>query len=277
MGFVSNITGATAAKEAANNAANASRDAMLMSKELGQAQLDESKRQFEINTAANAPVLEAQLATLKQTQQQGKEYYDYFTNTFKPIETGLAADATNFSTKAYAEGQASKAAADVGVASENQRQQTARALAATGINPNSGKALSLQKDADFRTAAVRAGAMTSAREKADALGWAKRMDVTSLGRNLASNSVNSYNTSTSAGNSFVGNQAAPGQAYMQGMVQSGNTQMAGQGQYVNTLTGIMQSTADQYGATMGAIGSIAGAATGASMMPTPTPAPAPAK
>ena len=73
----------------------ASNQATATGKALGDAQLEENKRQFDINTAANAPVLEAQRAILESAKNQGDEYYAYQKNTFRPIEQSLADEASS--------------------------------------------------------------------------------------------------------------------------------------------------------------------------------------
>ena len=56
--------------------ANASAHAADLGKQLGDAQLAEAKRQYEINRSIAEPVVAAQLGLMNQTNSQGADYYD---------------------------------------------------------------------------------------------------------------------------------------------------------------------------------------------------------
>lgn len=221
------------AEDASNNATSAAATAAAKGEVLGYAQLEESKRQYDLATEANKPIIAAQIAAMEQSLAQAKDYDAYNKETFRPMEKKLADDAANFSTEAYAEGEASKAAADVAGSAANMRGQTARSMAAMGVNPNSAKFVALQGENDLATAGASASAKTNARKGADALGWAKRMDVVGLGRNLPGASNGAYNTAVSAGNSAAANGITPGTNYVAGMNTANNTIMAGRGLITN--------------------------------------------
>lgn len=201
--------------------------------------------------ALSNELTKSQVAAATQNQNIANDYYSYMNKTYRPIEESLAKDATTYSSAAEQEKQAAAAAADIASASANQRAQMNRAMAASGVNPNSGRFASLQNDASILESATRAGAMTKARDNADQLGWAKRMDAASLGKGLASNQVNSQNIAINAGNSAINTAKVPGQTSAQyaGMVGSGYGQaMQGYANMGNILNNQYQTQVSAWNA-----------------------------
>ena len=94
--------------------------------------------------------------------------------------------------------------------------------------------------------------MTGARTQAEQLGFARRMDVTGLGRNLAGASTAAYGGATSAGSAGMNTAMAPGGQYMQGMGQAGQT-------YGN----ILNNQTSQFNTGLNAQGEVTGALVGA--------------
>ena len=81
-----------------------------------------------------------------------------------------------------------------------------------GINPNSGRFAGMGIQTDLGLTANRAAAMTGARERAENLGYARRLDVAGLGRNLPGISTAAYGGATGAGSAAAGTYMAPGQS-----------------------------------------------------------------
>jgi len=242
---------------------------------LGQAQLAENKRQFEVNMAANQPVLDAQIALMKSAKEQGDEYYAYQKNTFRPIEQSLADEAssgqsrydTNADVRAAIERNATRAAADVATANANSVEQTNRSLESMGVNPNSGKFAALRTGVNLNNAATMAAAETNARDSGVAQDWAKRMEVTNLGRNLPGATTNSYQVATGAGNSAVSGQNQTAAQYINGISAGNSTIMQGQGLGIQGLSNMTSSQTSAYNAQQAAnasaqagIGQLAGTA-----------------
>lgn len=75
--------------------ATASKESAQLGKELGEAQLAESKRQYDKNMAVAEPVVAAQLGLMKQTEAQGTDYYDYMKQYSRPLEQNIYAEATD--------------------------------------------------------------------------------------------------------------------------------------------------------------------------------------
>jgi hypothetical protein len=78
--------------------------------------------------------------------------------------------------------------------------------------------------------------MTGARTQAEQLGFARRMDVTGLGRGLAGASTAAYGGATGAGTAGINTAMAPGSQFTQGMAGAGTTMgnvATGQGNMYN--------------------------------------------
>lgn len=247
--------------------ANASREAAQLGAELGREQLAESRRQFDDNKAALAPVLNAQLGIMEQSKRQGDDYYSFLSGTFRPLEKQIVADAQDFDTAGKREALARSAVADVSRAQANAEAQSDRAMASMGVNPNSGKFVGLKKSFGLNNAAMRAAAATNARTQAEGLGYARKMDAAGLGRNLPGASSGAYQVATGAGSAAGNTQMAPGQALMAGMAAGNGTIMQGQGLGIQGLGAALSgqaaganAIAAQNAGAMSGLGALAGAA-----------------
>ena len=206
---------------------------------LGKEQLAFAKQQYGDVLPLARRVAEQQMASQQQQMQQAQDYYRYQQETFRPVEQGLVADATRFSTEGYREQQAREAAAAAGRAFGVTQDAAARAAAGRGVNLASGAGMALQSQNMLGLAAGRAGAMTGARQQAEQMGFARRMDVTGLGRNLAGASTAAYQGASGAGTSGLASSMAPGTQYQQGMTGAGQT-----------MGGIVSSQTSAYNAGM---------------------------
>ena len=243
--------------------AAASEEAARLGAELGREQLAETKSQFEQGKEIIAPIIQAQKGVMDQSIVQGDDYFKYMKDTFRPIEEGLAEEAesgsnrynTNQGVRANVEEMASRASADVARASANAQGQSNRAMAAMGINPNSGRFTSMQVGQDLANAGMRAGAQTQSRTQGIALDYAKRMDVTGLGRGLPGASQGAYGVAMNAGNSAAGNQNQTAGQYLNGLSAGNSTIMQGQGMKMQGLGNVLNSQTSVYGSQMANQGS----------------------
>jgi len=219
---------------------------------LGREQLAFSKQQYAEMMPLARQVYGQQMDAQRQQMQQAQDYYDYQRNTFRPVEQGLVRDAQNFSTEGYREQLAGQAAAAAGRAFGVQQEMGQRAMAARGVNPNSGAAMALQAQGNLGLAAQRANAMTGARTQAEQLGFARRMDVTGLGRGLAGASTAAYQGANTAGSSSMNTAMAPGNQYQQGLAGAGTTM----GNIATGQAGLYNAgqnrQAEMFGAVLGA-------------------------
>ena len=232
--------------------ANASRETAEIGAKLGREQLDENRRQYDLNMRAAQPIIAAQTAMMDSSRQQGDEYYNYLKDTFRPVERSIVNDAAKYDTQAYRDDMAGKAMADVSIASSNAQGQTGRRMAAMGINPNSGKFAAAERGMELENASMRAGAANGARANAEALGYARKMDAAGLGRNLPGASSGAYQVATGAGSAASGIQSANSAQYLDGINAGNSTIMGGRSLYQGGLGSILSSQTSAYGSTLGA-------------------------
>jgi hypothetical protein len=105
--------------------------------------------------------------------------------------------------------------------------------------------------------------MTGARTQAEQMGFARRLDVTGLGRGLAGASTAAYQGATGAGSAGLSSAMAPGSQFQQGLGAAGQTM----GNIVNSQTSVYntaQSQADPFASIVGmGLGAYAGGFGGA--------------
>lgn len=220
--------------------------------ELGNRQLAFAERQYAELAPLARQVANQQMASQQQQMAQAQDYFNYQQETFRPVERGLVADATRFSTEGYREQQARDAAAATGRAFGVMQDAAGRAAASRGVNPNSGAGMALQSQNMLGLSAQRANAMTGARNQAEQMGFARRLDVTGLGRGLAGASTAAYGGATAAGSAGINTSMAPGSQAMTGMAQAGQT-----------MGNVLNNQTSQFNAGLKAEGEVMGALIGA--------------
>ena len=243
--------------------ADASADAARIQAGLGRDQLAFAREQYD----RSAPVLEQianqQIAAQDEQMSQARDYYNYQKDTYRPLERGLVADAQNFNTEAYQNQVASQAAADAGRAFGIGQQQNQRAMASMGANPNSGRFAGMQNATGLQQAAMRANAMTGARNQAQQMGYARKLDAAGLGRGLAGASAAAYGGASNAGSMAGQNAQSAGQNYMGNMAIGSGTIGAGQQMQIGGLGNLLNNQTSAYvntaGSFLGDVGAIAGA------------------
>ena len=256
---------ASAANERAAKGLTESADyAADLSYKLGQEQLGFARQQYDEMKPLAQRVYDQQLQAQEEQMRQARDYYDYQTQTFRPLEQGLVADAQNFDTEAYRNQLAAKASQDAAQAFGLTQGMVARESERRGVNPNSGAAAGLQNQSTLNQAAMRAGGMNNARTQAENTAYARKLDVTGLGRNLAGASTAAYGAANASGTAGINTAMAPGSQYSSAVTPAFNTMMTGSGQriqgYGNMFAGTSRSMDAANAAEQGLYGTIAGGA-----------------
>ena len=237
---------------------------------LGEKQLAFSQQMYDENAPLMKDIATQQKLAMEQQLAQGKDYYDYQTQTYRPVEKGIVADALAFDTDAYRNQLATKAAADSGLAFGRTRMANERAMASMGVNPNSARFQGIGSQAALGQAGARAGAMTGARERAQQTGYARKLDAAGLGRGLSGASTAAYGSAVGAGGQAAGTFGLAGQQHLGGMAQGSatigsglNMQLSGLGNVLNNQTQMAVNAADNsfLGNAGGIMGGVAGMAT----------------
>jgi hypothetical protein len=188
--------------------AQSSADVGKMQQESAKEYLDFQKQQYAdlkplAEKLSNAQLdLMAQQKTIADSNEaRAKEYSDYEKETYRPLEKSLVDDANTYDTDAKREELARKGIADVATAYDAQRKQALATLSSYGINPNSNRFAAINAQLSQGEAADKAGAATNAGTQAEQIGYSRKLDAASLGRNLAANASTAYGVSLNASNS----------------------------------------------------------------------------
>jgi len=243
--------------------ANASKEAAQIMAGLGEKQLAESQRQYDLAFPFVQNIANTQANIQQQTADQGQDYFNYMKRTFRPVEERMVSDALAFNTQAKREELAQQAAADFGLAQQQAQASNERAMAAMGVNPNSGRFSGQQRASALQQAAGRANAMTGTRQQAEALGYARLADAVGMGRGLPGASAGAYQVATGAGNSAANVFQQPGQNLMAGMGQGAQTIGSGQSMYLGGLGTALNAQAQVYANQSDPFATILGAGLGA--------------
>lgn len=220
----SSIIGGISSNKASKRNAKSADKATAAQSQIGMAQLAESQRQFNIQEgrAVRTDAL-TERVTGKQLEQMdiniglARDYDQYNKDVYRPLEKGLVAEANLAGSAAEQEALAGRAGAAVRNNFAQAQEASGRNLARMGISANSGRALAVNANLDNNMALSEAIAENGGREQAKQLGFAKRMDAASLGRNLPSAQATSAQIANSNGNSAVGNMVGANGSFNAGV------------------------------------------------------------
>lgn len=179
----------------------------------------------------------------KQIAAADKAMAEY--NRAAPIREAIYNEAQNYDTAANKERIASEAIGDTKQAFGIQAQDQARKMESYGINPSSGQYRGMANANSVLQAATEASAATRARNAAEQLGWAKKMDAIGVSQGQFGNQATSTGLALNAGNQALGagqiamsNYGAMGNS----MSQAAGTANAGWGSVGNL--GVQKYNAD---------------------------------
>lgn len=213
-------------------------------------------------------IVNQQIRSGEANEARAADQWSIYQNLFKPMEERMVSDAMNFDSPERKERMAAEAGADMTRSHGAAREQSARAMAAMGINPNSGRFAGLANENALAQAADTAGAMNKARRDTEMTGIALRTGAAQFGRNMPSTGIAADTMALNAGNSAVGglasnsairnaNNAAAAQ-WFGGAMQGNNAA----GSLMNNLYGNRldaYNTQSQFlGGAMQGVGSLAG-------------------
>lgn len=149
-------------------------------------------------------VSNAQLGLMNTQLGMAKDYDQYNKSTFRPLEKGIVADATNYDTQDRREAEAGKAISDVSQNIDGAQAQSDMDLARAGVDPSSGRALAVRSNMGLAGALGKTQAGANARRAVETTGFARRMDAASLGRGLSSAQSTAAGLGLNAGSSALG-------------------------------------------------------------------------
>lgn len=226
--------------------AGASEEAARYGKQAADDRLAFDREQY----AGYKPILDqvtgAQLGLMNEQMRQGKDYYDYTQQQYRPLENEMVRRAKEFNTEGYREQLAQQAAADAGMAFSQTQAGNERAMASMGVNPNSGRFAGQQRASELGLAAGKASAMTNTRQQAQAYGDAMLTNTVGVGRGLVGAAQGAYGMALNAGNSAGQNSMAAGNNLSGQMLGSYGLAQNGQQMQMQGLSNIMQTQGSMY-------------------------------
>lgn len=192
-------------------------------------------------------VAESQLADAATSRGRSQTQWDQYQGTFRPIEERMAQEAMAYGGQADQDRQAAQAVADARAQAGIARGISSRAMAAMGINPNSGRFAGMDRAQQLQEAGMAAGGANTARIVARDKGIGLRAGAAAFGRNQVNTAGQMTGLATASGTSSVGNQNAgfmSGLPYAQFASGATGNQIAGAGLGINAnlgLAGLQQS------------------------------------
>jgi hypothetical protein len=189
---------------------------------------------------------------------------------FFPIEERQIKEAMEAGGEADQARQAALALGDVRSAQQRQTQDIAMQQRAYGIDPSAGRYQGMMRAASVDNAAIEARAANMARQGAEQLGWAKRMDALALGAGQFGNQATSTGLALNAGQQALMSGQVPMQNYgamsssmggaysgaMQGWGQVGQLGVQKYSADVNAYKAQQEAAGGFGGALIGAAGTI---------------------
>lgn len=146
-----------------------------------------------------------------QTKQNAiaDEQYQMYKDTYQPLQKQLVDEASNYNTDANTQRLTSEAIGDTKQAFANQQSDQARQMQSYGINPTSGQFQGMSNANSIVQAATEAAAATRARNAAEQLGWAKKMDAAGMASGQYGNQATATQLGLSAGNQSLQSGQVP--------------------------------------------------------------------
>jgi hypothetical protein len=230
---------------------------------LGNRQMDFAQRQYEEMKPLAERVANQQMAAQEELMRQGRDYYDYQRQTFRPLEQGLVAQAQQYNTEGNRAQLAAQASADAANAFQSAQGVSNREMARRGINASSGAALMMRNQNALGLAGLTAGAATNARRQAEQTGFARSLDVTGLGRGLAGASLGAYGGASGAGTAGLGSAMSAGNQYGSAFGQGAGYSLAGAQMGLTGQGNILNSQTSAYNTGVNAQGEMFGSLLGA--------------
>lgn len=180
-------------------------EAAVMSAQLGMDYMDFMKTQSEI------------------TNGWAEEDRAYYNDTFRPLEKAYVDEAQNYDTAERRDSEAAAATANVQRQSSLAAEQESRALAASGVDPRSGRSGAATARRSLATGLASVSADTAARKSVEATGEAKKLQAINMGRGYAVNPAQSMSLANGAASSGT-SMAIQGQQQMGSLLNTAHQQ-----------------------------------------------------
>lgn len=229
-------------------------EAALKNSATAQEALDWYKQAYEENKprqakldAATDQVTAANLESLRDNNMRADEQWQRFKEKAIPTEDRMYSDAMNYDSPTRIASEAAKAGTDAQAGIAMQREANARAMARSGVNPASGRAMAGNDAMAVAGGLGTAAAENAARTRVQDMGIMLRKDAANFGRGMTSTAAQTYGVGTQSGNSalagIVGSIGANNQSVQTGG-QGFNTAIAGYNGAASALNGSANAAAN---------------------------------
>lgn len=207
---------------------------------LGEQQLQFGQNQFNQEWPYAQQYLQQQTASSAAETANAQDEQSFYDQTYKPIETQFANEASNYDSPAQATENAGNAEADVASSFDANRTSALQSLESYGIDPSQTRYGALDLGTRISQAAATSAAGTQSNLNTQATGLALQGEAINVGRGYPGSVAQAYSTATGAGasglagatgvtNSAVNSMGSP-TSYM----NTGNASMAGATSALNT-------------------------------------------
>jgi len=183
--------------------AQADQQAAQMQYNLGQQQLQWGKDQFNQVWPYAQQYMQQESDSSAVNTQNAKDQQSFYDQTYKPIESQFAGEASGYNSPARAEANAGAAKADVANAFDAQRATALSSLESYGIDPSQTRFGALDLSTRISQAAATAAAGTQSRINTEATGLSLQGAAINIGRGYPGDVAQSYNTAQNAGSSGI--------------------------------------------------------------------------
>jgi hypothetical protein len=192
--------------------------------------------------ATDRSTIDAAIADANVARERGDTLWDQYMTNIMPVQTQFYREALDYGGLADQERAAGLATSDVRQQYAIAKAQNDRALAAMGVNPNSGRFASADRAAELAAMAASAGGATKARTLARDTGIQLRKEASQIGNQTLGMSQD-YNRLTLGGqqlagsltNNAVNRGLAVGQFKVGGTANAMNAVSNAAGNYANVL------------------------------------------
>lgn len=185
MGIWSSIFGSDEGTQAAADAMQENLDYIKGLAEQDQATRDEILAALQPNldyaNETDRAIIEQALADAEVNRDRGNTMWDQYMTNVVPVQTQFYKEALDYGGAADQERAAGLATSDVRQQYAIQKKANDRALAAMGVNPNSGRYASADRAAQLAEMAAAAGGATKARTQARDTGIQLRKEASQIG------------------------------------------------------------------------------------------------
>ena len=189
--------------------------AARLARQTSSEQLDFAKQQYNQQAPLTAQFMQNMMDTSnlsmdaqRQNMANAQNSQDFYTSTYRPIESSFATQAQEYNSPARAAERSAAAQGDVAAAFAGQRSAALQTLEGFNIDPSQTRYGALDLGARISQAAAQAGAGTTSRNQTEATGLALQGEAINIGRGYPGQVAQAYGTATNAGNAAAGQGGA---------------------------------------------------------------------